>query len=1327
MANNNPRTSQLKQRTNLKQLGQVADKFLSEVLDAVDQEFESPLKLAATFPVADAVLNFASSSISSGDGAKEVVSPVKKQIFSGLTTPTINFQTLALSSAAHFDVTFPVSTVGQYRIAAFTLIGSGKIKVLFSAEAATEGALSNPGALFVSGGLPLGYIVLQATATTPAFKTAGSATNIIENAKIFRLAAGGGGSSSSSAGGAGSDLLDLQYLAEMTDSFSDIPDGTTTVDITTGFTDASLHDVANEYFRLAYDASKTVSATGTAVTVSGAPTFTVKAGDIINIPGVDGPKKITVVTTQTSYTIESAWTTNPVAAAATISQAVHTVDLNSFTNNGAGYSAASQFTGNIDEVLIEYADSDVLADIIPDFGTAADVAYAASADGTNWSTSRNRPLNLSLELQALSTPTSSTQLKLRFFAAATTGSGFVNVLGYRASFQKQLGETVGSQLLSAFARPTSSITQNCSHGVSGGKSRFQFTWAYPRGLNNGEASGSALVVYANGQRVPRFASGVTDNTQAYFTEISDSIIEMDTDYSSAGIDFQFRVEKTIIDSNTQNTTRISEVEDVIDQAVDAQIAATFLTAINASPSGSQFRSDITGRVSIPNPAANLSVSMGVQRMMTENIAKLTDEFGPAGQDVFKPLNDKLNQIRFVGNWFQQINSNGIAISCSNAAAGDYVEVVFYGTGLNLLHGQAGGGYDIRVSVDGGAEGANLFATTTSAILNSRSYAPNYQIQLVSGLSQGLHTVKIRNAVAQFSLLVSGFEIITQATTLSVAPGTAFKGKYENILAVLSNPSFNSTFDSGTLGTRGGNVVLYLKSDNTVGKAVTPTNTSAAYYNSTDHTNEEVIRRYNWREFGANRTDDYSTLLGSGDNNTYFTLDDGTTTLVTHFSRKRDGNETFFISSSGGYTTFTFVGTGLDIYMRSTTVLTLTGTTLTVDGVSQGGNPWTQGVTTLKVCSGLPYGTHTVRFDRVSGNELDFADFIVYAPKKPTIPAGAVEIYQYYVMADFAANTTASIDAIAQGVLRKASIREFTYTGASWVVDTPDTTAYINAVTTRTNGSGNYFEYTFFGTGFEMRGRANTVFSATNTVSLQALNGGSLQTLTTTNFPSITASSYGGFSFNAATGNLSEAVSNTLGSGFRVSGLPLGLYKIRVTNGTANFMDVESLDIITPVHAPASNMPSLFQNTMAVGNDSGWDLRKWNKRQIPDEVQAKVAVARGVTSSPTSSFSAYTPIPEMSLPWYSDGEWVEISYAMILQHGSNAGSPYVQVFVDGQVIGNRMGFNESNANYDFPVTYSIPVYLTKGFHKIDLLWTVPAGVGTASGLNRILTVKKIANN
>ena len=195
MSANNPRTSQLKQRTNLKQLGQVADKYLSEILDAVDQEFESPLKMAATFPVANAVLNFASSSISAADSAKEVVSPVKKQIFSTLTTPTINFQTQALSNAAHFDIVFPASTVGYFRHVGFTLIGSGKIKAIFSPEVATEGALANAGGYFVNGGLPIGYITLECTNVAGYFKTAGSATSIIENAKIFRFGSGAGGGS----------------------------------------------------------------------------------------------------------------------------------------------------------------------------------------------------------------------------------------------------------------------------------------------------------------------------------------------------------------------------------------------------------------------------------------------------------------------------------------------------------------------------------------------------------------------------------------------------------------------------------------------------------------------------------------------------------------------------------------------------------------------------------------------------------------------------------------------------------------------------------------------------------------------------------------------------------------------------------------------------------------------------------------------------------------------------------------------------------------------------------------------------------------------------
>lgn len=177
-----------------KELGTQVGADLGVIAENINTEFESPLKMAASFPVADALLHFADSAVPAADGASKVASPVKKQLFPALAGLTINFQTQALSNAADFDVEWPVTNVvGNFRNAGFTLISSGKIKILFSDEAATESALPNAGGLFVSGGLPIGYVTLECTNAAGYFKTAGSLTNIIENTKVFRFGSGAGG------------------------------------------------------------------------------------------------------------------------------------------------------------------------------------------------------------------------------------------------------------------------------------------------------------------------------------------------------------------------------------------------------------------------------------------------------------------------------------------------------------------------------------------------------------------------------------------------------------------------------------------------------------------------------------------------------------------------------------------------------------------------------------------------------------------------------------------------------------------------------------------------------------------------------------------------------------------------------------------------------------------------------------------------------------------------------------------------------------------------------------------------------------------------------
>jgi hypothetical protein len=165
------------------------DQILSDIM----KELNGPLRLHATFPTADAKLNFEAGNVTLGDGAERNLPPLKSQIFT-IPTSTVDFQTQATTGAT-FIISWPASTVGQFRRVGFTLISSGEIQVLFSDEGASLGVLADPGTLFAKGGIPLGYVDLECTNVAGYFKTAGSATDVIENSGVHRFGnAGGAGS-----------------------------------------------------------------------------------------------------------------------------------------------------------------------------------------------------------------------------------------------------------------------------------------------------------------------------------------------------------------------------------------------------------------------------------------------------------------------------------------------------------------------------------------------------------------------------------------------------------------------------------------------------------------------------------------------------------------------------------------------------------------------------------------------------------------------------------------------------------------------------------------------------------------------------------------------------------------------------------------------------------------------------------------------------------------------------------------------------------------------------------------------------------------------------
>lgn len=196
---NNPRSWDIKHEAALAVTKKAALSTQEVINLGFDLNADVPYRMFATL-TPDAVMNFAASAVTSGDGSKKVVAPFSSSIKT-VAAQTINFQTQVVSSEVL--ITFPASTLDFFRICSFVLTDAGKIQATFSAEAVSIGALVNPGTLFTTLGTPIGYAVLKCTNATGLFKTANSVTSIIENADLYRLSAGSSAAAAPASSGSG--------------------------------------------------------------------------------------------------------------------------------------------------------------------------------------------------------------------------------------------------------------------------------------------------------------------------------------------------------------------------------------------------------------------------------------------------------------------------------------------------------------------------------------------------------------------------------------------------------------------------------------------------------------------------------------------------------------------------------------------------------------------------------------------------------------------------------------------------------------------------------------------------------------------------------------------------------------------------------------------------------------------------------------------------------------------------------------------------------------------------------------------------------------------
>lgn len=730
---------------------------------------------------------------------------------------------------------------------------------------------------------------------------------------------------------------------------------------------------------------------------------------------------------------------------------------------------------------------------------------------------------------------------------------------------------------------------------------------------------------------------------------------------------------------------------------------------------------IVNRAKIPNIANDLRASLGNERIAVQSIIQLQNEFGPNGEPVFSVLNDDRGLVRCVGIWIGCPTSNLAYGQYLGANLGDYAEITFYGTGLNLLS-IVFLAQDIRITVDGGTEGSSIWPSNPSNVLGGRNYSSNAIVPLVSGLTLGIHTVKIRAANAN-GIYISGFEILNSNASglVNINPGVGYINgqKYTNNLVD------SVAYNAGVTGTKGGRLVRYLNSDGTFGQAFQATDASTLYLSSAVHTNEEVARVYHWREFGCGRNtvnagqanDDFSSLQsGAASRASAFTLDDGTTSLVGNYvAVTTDAPYEVLALYNGSFSQFltiTFVGTGLDIFTSNDGTRSFTA--IYVDGGASIGSITSSssaGFVKRKIVSGLPYGTHTVKLENtnLAAGSLRIIHFIVYQPKKPAVPSSSIEICDYNVAADYVASTVSTLGTVASGTMRKVCARELVYVG-TWVMNLSATNH--SGWYVASNTSTSYFTYTFFGSGIEL----STITDAA------ALN----QTFYIDNVATGTTANnviQPGSGLSMTAGVLSGTSSAAGTIRYKYSGLALGVHTIKVVNNTGTYMYADALDIITPIHSYKSNLYADLQNTLTVGSNSLMDSRKTSmiKELLP--AQKAWVQALGVANSPTTTSTALVPCPDMSVTIKTNGSAIKVDLSLNVIFATGAELDWC-LYVDGVLAVPMRSVAPITTGY-FIYSESLIIPVSQGVHKVDLYWASGGGQTlTLRGGQRILTVQEI---
>lgn len=747
------------------------------------------------------------------------------------------------------------------------------------------------------------------------------------------------------------------------------------------------------------------------------------------------------------------------------------------------------------------------------------------------------------------------------------------------------------------------------------------------------------------------------------------------------------------------------------------------TSTVGAPAAGTFYSTILGRAPMVDLSQDLKVRMTTERFIFQSIQLIQGEQGPNGELVWGNINDIFGQVRFVGYWANPNDTAGPSVIPSQV--GDYMEFTFCGTGFNLITLVSNDARDYRLSIDGGAEGSNLYpGATGSPVLASRN-SPSNQILLgTNGLAYGVHTAKIRCNNAS-TARIYGVEILNEGASVRVNPGIGYSqgSKYTSSALATFSPSVAVT------GVRGGRTVPYQNGDGTIGTAFNAVNAATLTLSSADHTNEEMVRQHTFREFGAALATDFSLITGAVTTRT-FTLADGVTSLVSpSIGALLTGNNLEGIqAASSNEFHFTFVGCGLDIVLVGDGSVYTGNSTLAMDGtdiVTNTANATIFGsnrvMKVFKVASGLPFGTHTFKLANTSnGVNPTVAAFRVYQPKKPTIPSAAIELADFCNVATYSNTTgtgatTADLLKIPTGTIFKSALEEFVFVGTWSIGITSFETQYRSGASIGTTTNGDSIKHVFYGTGTVLEFMSNSGGFGTFTVAFDGTLNASGNVLSS----GILTNNGGG----TYTGNISASTPARL----EFTGLTLGVHTVTITktSASANTFWINGADVICPIYAYKSNVYAEFQNSLPIGNAGIADTRKLTP--VKDVLQSTKAFAQatGITSGPTTTSTSPVPFPDMSTTIKTKAGKVEINYTCVV--GASAGgslNPFIQVYLNGSPVGIINLGTSTAIGVQNPMSGTVIVPVGEGTHQVDLFWWTGGNTVGSDSTRRILTVKEL---